>query len=73
MKCPVNDDGLAHIAKLPALEVLDLRWTQVTDAGLQHLHAHPTLRELDLRGTAVTAEGVATLEQHLPDCHIVGP
>lgn len=58
----ISDKGLAEIAKMTALEMLDLRATQVTDAGLPKLQALPNLKELKLGNTAITDQGLASLQ-----------
>lgn len=66
----VTDDGLAFVAQLPQLQVLELRGTQITDAGLEHLVGMKSLEKVDLNNTKVSAQGVAKLRRALPDCEI---
>ena len=61
----VTDDGIAHLARLPALQHLDLSGTGITDAGLQVLRHLPRLRTISLAWTRVTDEGIGALA----DCH----
>jgi Leucine-rich repeat (LRR) protein len=61
----LTDEGLRHLARLPALKHLDLSGTAITDRGLQVLRALPALETLSLAGTHVTDEGLA----HLSHCH----
>jgi len=60
---PVTDEGLEHIGKMHAVEVLHLRDTKVTDAGLAHLGKLKALRRLNLRGTQVTGRGLQHLKE----------
>jgi len=57
----VTDEGVLHLARLPALEDLDLSGTSVTDTGLQVLRSLPRLRTISLASTRVTDEGVWAL------------
>ena len=61
----VTDDGIAHLARLPRLQHLDLSGTGITDAGLQVLRHLPRLRTISLAWTRVTDEGIGALA----DCH----
>jgi hypothetical protein len=56
-----NDDNLAALQVLPALQTLLLRKTEVTDAGLKSLADFPALRTLVLEGGNLTDAGVAHL------------
>jgi Leucine Rich repeat len=61
-----QDADLAHLAKLPQLQSLNLFDTKVTDAGLAHVAKLSQLQSLDLVGTQVTDAGmvhVAKLSQ----------
>src|SRR5439155_5798037 len=61
----LTDEGVRHLARLPALKHLDVSGTAMTDRGLKVLHELPALETLSLAGTRVTDEGVAPLA----DCH----
>jgi len=61
----LTDEGLRHLARLPALKHLDVSGTAITDRGLQVLRNLPALETLSLAMTRVTDEGVA----HLAHCH----
>jgi hypothetical protein len=61
----VTDEGLRHLAKLPALQHLDLSGTGITDAGLQVVRQLPRLRTISLAWTRVTDAGIGALA----DCH----
>jgi hypothetical protein len=61
----LTDEGVRHLARLPALKHLDVSGTAITDRGLQVLRDLPALETLSLAGTPITDEGVA----HLAHCH----
>ena len=61
----VTDEGLRHLARLPALKHLDLSGTAITDRGLEVLRTLPMLESLSLAGTHVTDAGMT----HLAHCH----
>jgi internalin A len=63
----ITDAGLRHIAKLTALNELDLTHTQVSDEGIQHLHMLTSLRTLCLDDTHVTQKGIKRLLARLPN------
>jgi len=42
----VTESGLAHIAALPNLEILDLSYSNVTREGLMHFRNTPSLKQL---------------------------
>ncbi len=56
----LDDEGLAHVARLYALETLRPS-RSVSDAGLAHLKDLVHLRELSLDGTRITDAGLAQL------------
>ncbi len=57
----MDDAGLAHAAKLPALTGLYLRENRATNAGLRHLAGLQSLEELALGGGQIMNEGLAHL------------
>lgn len=61
----LTDEGVCHLARLPALTYLDLSATGITDRGLAVLRELPALETLSLAGTRITDEGAA----HLAHCH----
>ena len=61
----LTDEGVRHLARLPALKHLDISGTAITDRGLRVLQDLPALEVLSLAGTQVTDEGVAQLAH----CH----
>jgi hypothetical protein len=58
----VTDEGVGHLARLPALRHLNLSGTGVTDRGLAILRSVPGLTHLSLAMTRVTDEGMRHLE-----------
>jgi len=61
----LTDEGVRHLARLPALKHLDLSGTAITDRGLRALRNLAALETLSLAGTSITDEGVT----HLAHCH----
>lgn len=57
----LTDDGIAHLARLPRLRVLDLSQTGVTDRGLAVLRELKQLERLQLVFTRVSDAGLANL------------
>lgn len=54
----VTATGAAHLGRVKALEVLDLRDAQIGDTGLAHLAGLPALRDLSLSRAGVTDRGL---------------
>ena len=61
----VTDDGLAPLAGLRSLKLLDLSQTRVGDAGLRILCGLPDIVHLQLGGTDVTDAGLASVIEKL--------
>jgi internalin A len=59
----VTADGMAHIAKLSNLRLLQLNFTGVTESGLTHLKALTRLEDLELSGMQISEAGVAPLRE----------
>ena len=57
----LNDEGLANVAALKSVVVLNLRDTQITSAGLVHLKGLTQLRRLHLERTKVDDKGIENL------------
>lgn len=57
----LTDEGVRHLALLPALKHLDVSGTAITDRGLAVLRELRALETLSLAMTRVTDEGVAQL------------
>ncbi|MNC98222.1 hypothetical protein D3C83_161220 [compost metagenome] len=66
-----NDEALAHLAALPALQWLNLWNSFVTDEGLAHLKAAKKLTYLNLEGTSTSPEVIAELKNELPKLEVV--
>lgn len=67
---PIEDDDLANLSGLSALQRLELDNTRITDKGLVHLRNLSSLQQLQLTGTEVTTAGVQTLREALPGAQI---
>jgi len=63
----ITDDGLAMLAPLSDLRVLDLSDTRVTDQGLKHLKPLRKLQHLVLANVEITDEGLKTLAEVSPN------
>lgn len=57
----MDDAGLAHVARLPALTGLYLQESRVTNAGLRHLAGLQSLEELALGAGRITDDGLVHL------------
>jgi hypothetical protein len=68
----ITDAGLAQLARLSQLELLDLRDTRITDAGVRHLKGLAALRALRLEGTKATGEAEQELLQANPAVQVSG-
>ncbi len=70
----LTDAGLAALAQLPVLEVLDLEYADaVTDRGLEALHHLPRLRWIDIGGcTRLSEKAVQELRRAKPALEIDG-
>ena len=58
-----GDSGLAHVAKLPRLQRLELSQTVVTSVGLRVLENAPSLQELTLGGRQFDDQTLENLRQ----------
>jgi hypothetical protein len=59
---PLSDEGVAHLAQLPALTRLDLIQVQgITDAAMRSVARIPALASLDLTYTKISDQGLAHL------------
>lgn len=73
----ISDAGLADLARLPNLQVLDLRWNPaVTNAAIKELAAVKSLQALYVDATNATEDELAGLTSSLPyaarRCKITG-
>lgn len=67
----VNDESLKHLAKLVALNWLDLANTNIGDTGVANLAGVRALARLELSGTQVSDEALASLAQNNPSIGIL--
>ena len=72
-RCPVNDDGVKAMARLPRLEALSIRdsTTSVTMTSLGNVEWPETLREITLDGSGLTNEGLMRFAS-CPELFVVG-
>jgi hypothetical protein len=67
----ISDDGLAPLASLKGLALLDLNTTpRLTDRAFQHLARIENLRQLNVAWTSTTTEGVEEFKRQKPECHV---
>jgi hypothetical protein len=66
----ITDFALEHLAKLPSLERLEVRQTQLTDAAVGRLAQITRLKHLDIRDARITETGYKQLKEALPNCQI---
>lgn len=64
---PITNAGVLHLAKLPALQELDLQHTQVTLEGLKQLQGLP-LKDLYLSGSQADDQKAA--QAMFPNCQV---
>jgi hypothetical protein len=64
----ITNAGVVHLAKLPALEQLDLQHTKVTLDGLKPLQASPLLKDLMLNGSQ--ADDLEAAQAMFPKCQV---
>jgi hypothetical protein len=65
LRAPITDAGVAHLAALPSLERLNLRFTNHTDAAIPFLKSHKKLNYIGL-SDKVTDAGVKDLQRARP-------
>ena len=66
----ITDEGLIHLANLPALRQLGLSKSLITDNAVPYLSVLTSLRSLDVRDTQITPSGLNLLKEALPNCRI---
>jgi parallel beta-helix repeat protein len=59
----IDDEGLAHLTKLPALRYLFLASGDFTENGLTHLKRIPSLRKLEVGSIEYGSEGLAHISR----------
>ena len=68
----VTSDGLAHLARLPRLEWLEIRDARrISDAGLVHLHSVSSLRRLEVSKGQFSAAAISAFRTALPECEVL--
>jgi hypothetical protein len=67
---PLSDAGIAHIARMPEVDMLLANDTQLTDASIEPMAEIDSLSCVFLTGTNVTMEGVERLQILRPDLHV---
>jgi hypothetical protein len=64
--------ALRHLAGLPNLTHLDLRWNkQLDDTAIPYLAQLKNVRELTLFQTNISPDGIKRLQESLPSCQII--
>jgi len=62
----LNDEQIAHLARLADLRRLDVSKNHITDVGLDQLHGLKRLELLEISNNQTTDEGVDRLQQAIP-------
>ncbi len=65
-----GDAGMKHVARMTALQALDVGGLSITDDGLEHLTALKNLKSLVVLRTKVTAPAVMKFKAAVPECNI---
>ena len=60
--CPVEDAGVAAIARFPAIETLSLDNTKITDQGIVVLKEMPQLVTLSINSTPISTQALRELK-----------
>jgi hypothetical protein len=66
-RCKISDEGLAPLASLKRLQVLDILYSPVTDQGIGSLKAVQSLAKVRLYGTKITREGADQLAPQIAE------
>jgi Leucine-rich repeat (LRR) protein len=66
----ITTAGIEHVAKLPALESLNLNQTRIDDAALELLAKVANLKSLDLKNTSVSDDAIEKFKAAKPDCTV---
>ena len=61
-----GDEGLAWLRRLPDLEGISLRQSEISDAAIDHLRTLKNLKNLQIYGTQITDTGALALQAALP-------
>jgi hypothetical protein len=65
-----NDEGVAHLRRLRALQTLSIAQAAITDRSLATIGLLSHLKVFQLSGTQITEDGMRRLSRKLPSCHI---
>jgi hypothetical protein len=65
-----NDEGIAHLRRLRALQSLSIVKAAITDRSLASIGALTQLEVFHLSGTLITEDGLRMLSRKLPSCKI---
>jgi hypothetical protein len=65
-----NDEGIAHLRRLRALQTLSIAKAAITDRSLASIGLLTQLEVFHLSGTLITEDGMRTLSRKLPACKI---
>ncbi len=65
-----NDDGIAHLRRLRALQTLSIAKAAITDRSIASIGLLTQLEVFHLSGTLITEEGMRRLSRKLPSCRI---
>ncbi len=66
----VSPVGLAPLETLPALEVLDLRWTPIDDGAVEMLERIRTIRHIGLSERQLSDDALERPRKALPNCDV---
>lgn len=67
----IDDAGMKHIAKMPNLKSLSLKFTKLTPKGLNNLLPLKSLQLLVVDGTKLSDDDARAFEQAMPDCEVI--
>ncbi len=67
----IDDDGMEQIAKLPQLEVLSMKFTQLSKRGLDRLRPLTTLKVLYVSEAKLTEQDAIDFEEAVRGCDVV--
>jgi hypothetical protein len=66
----LTNAGVEQIAKLPALETLNLNQTRIDDGALELLAKVPNLKSLEIKNTSVSDAAIEKLKAAKPNCEV---
>lgn len=59
----ITDQGVAHLGRLPGLQIVDISLSKLTDDGVKHLADQPSLEDLSLEGRVFTNQSLFYLSK----------